>query len=114
MKLSTTLSTNDDAVLRRRIVAVQLGLLLALLLSALGQWYGLPTSLAVQLPVMATGVGIALAAERALRPDGLSASLQHRSGTVDPRPKDRLSHRPKDRQAMHSAQLLAGPPARRR
>jgi hypothetical protein len=108
------LSTNDDAVLGRRIVAVQLGLLLALLLSALGQRYGLPTTLAAQLTVMVAGIAIALAIERALRPDCPSASVQHRSATVDPRPKDGPSHRPKARHAMHSAASSVGPAARRR
>jgi hypothetical protein len=59
----------DDAPLRRRVLAVQLGLLTALLVSLVGQGAELSTSVWAQLPVVVASVAFALLVERLLRPD---------------------------------------------
>jgi hypothetical protein len=61
------ISLLDDAPLRRRVVAIQLGLLAALLLSLAGQGVDLPVTVGTQLPVIAAVVGFALLIEHALR-----------------------------------------------
>lgn len=67
--------THDDTLIRRRIVAVQLGLLVALLVLMAGpEAVDLARSTAVQLPVLLTAVVGALLVEHRTRPRPVSAS----------------------------------------
>ncbi len=61
-------SLDDDTPLRRRVIAVQLGLLLALVVTVVGQAYGLSTAISTQVPLILASVGAALLVEHALRP----------------------------------------------
>lgn len=61
--------THDDTLIRRRIVAVQLGLLVALLMLLTGpEVVDLARSSSVQLPVLLTAVVGALLVEHGTRP----------------------------------------------
>lgn len=67
--------THDDTLIRRRIVAVQLGLLVALLMLVTGpEAVDLARSGAVQLPVLLTAVVGALLIEHRTRARPVSAS----------------------------------------
>ncbi|MCW2599813.1 MAG: hypothetical protein JWM02_1642 [Frankiales bacterium] len=87
------LSTSDDALLQRRITAVQLGLLLALVLTVVGQQYGLPMTVFAQLPLIASSVAVTLGFEHAVRPHAL------RFTTAEVR---RLCTTPREEIAMHT------------
>ena len=66
--------TQDDTLVRRRIMAVQLGLLAALLIFVLGpEAVDLTRSVTAQLPVLLLAVGGALLVERQTRSRALSA-----------------------------------------
>ncbi len=63
-------SLNDDDALRRWASTLQLGLLLALVVTVIGQVYGLSTAISTQVPVIAASVGAAFLVEHALRRRG--------------------------------------------
>lgn len=66
--------TYDDTLIRRRILAVQAGLLLALLLMVAGpEAVDLTRSASAQLPVLLAVVGAALLVEHRTRPRAVTA-----------------------------------------